>query len=113
MRKEDVIKGIINGSIKKVESYNYSDYDSDLCRNGGRYGFSTFYTRQSKGWEVKHTTTADMSYCSYCGSFGHSCGCSGPHYEDTEWLINYIKNKKIDLENEISLQIGEEIVTEQ
>lgn len=74
--------------IKKVKFFDYSEYDSEKCNNGGCYGFWTDYIRLSNGkWEVVHRTTADLVFCPVCGSFndhydgddcafesGYSCG---------------------------------------
>ena len=74
--------------INKVRFCDYSQYDSEKCRNGGCYGFWTDYTRLDNGkWEVSYGTTADFTYCPVCGSFndhyvgddscfesGYSCG---------------------------------------
>lgn len=74
--------------IKKVKFLDYSEYNSEKCNNGGRYGFWTEYIRISdERWEVTHGTTADLIYCPVCGSFsdhydgddsvfdsGYSCG---------------------------------------
>ena len=74
--------------IEKVKFFDYSEYDSEKCNDGGCYGFWTEYIRISDGrWEATHGTTADFVYCPVCGSFsdhydggdsvfdsGYSCG---------------------------------------
>lgn len=68
-------------NIKKVIFYDYTNYKEDTCSNGGNYGFWTAYIKQrnrkQKGlWRMKFGTTADFEYCSICGCFGDSCGCT-------------------------------------
>ncbi len=59
------------GDVTKVSVYDYSDYDPDLCNNGGRYGYTVNYERSPEGWTVSHSTTADFDYCPVCGSFNN------------------------------------------
>ena len=72
----------------RIRFNDYSNYDSDKCRNGGCYGFWTQYDLVGNSiFEVSHGTTADMDFCPVCGSFndhyegddsvyesGYSCG---------------------------------------
>ena len=78
MKKEELKK------LKKITFNDFSEYDSEKCNNGGRYGFWTNYNRLESGnWEISYGTTADMEFCPCCGSFGdhydydeegYSCG---------------------------------------
>lgn len=71
-------------NVKKVRFNDFSEYDSEKCNDGGSYGFWTDYSRLENGnWEISYGTTADMDFCSCCGSFGdhydydeeeYSCG---------------------------------------
>ena len=64
--------------IKRVRFNDYTDYDSNLCNNGGCYGFWTDYDRLENGnWEISYGTTADFLYCPCCGSFNN-------HYDGDE-----------------------------
>lgn len=74
--------------INIIRFNDYTNYDSDKCRNGGCYGFWTDYNRLENGtWEISYGSTADMEFCPCCGSFndhyegddccydsGYSCG---------------------------------------
>ena len=73
-----------------VRFVDYTDYDADLSRDGGRYGFWTDYKRVGSEWEIQYGTTSDMDYCPCCGTFrdhyegdeciyesGYSCGDFG------------------------------------
>lgn len=56
--------------VKRVRFNDFSNYDSDKCRNGGCYGFWTDYNRLENGlFEVSYGTTADFDFCPVCGSF--------------------------------------------
>ena len=57
-------------NINRVRFCDYTEYDPNLCNNGGCYGFWTNYNRLPNGkWQVSYGTTADFSYCPVCGSF--------------------------------------------
>lgn len=67
--------------ITKVRFNDFSDYDSEKCRNGGCYGFWTDYTSLENGtFEVSYGTTADFEYCPVCGSFDD-------HYEGDDTYL--------------------------
>ena len=78
MKKEEL------ENVKKVRFNDFSEYDSEKCSNGGSYGFWTDYSHLENGnWEISYGTTADMEFCTCCGSFGdhydydkeeYSCG---------------------------------------
>ena len=91
-------------NIGKVILSDYTEYDSEKCRNGGCYGFRTNYNRVKNGWAVSYGTTADFEYCPVCGSFNnhyigdgdieYSCG----EYEviSEETLVKIIDDFKVD-----------------
>ena len=55
---------------KKIRFSDYSDYDPNLCHDGGRYGFWTDYIREESGnYRIEYGTTSDMEFCPCCGSF--------------------------------------------
>lgn len=57
--------------IKKVVVTDWSDYDPDLCNNGGRYAYYTEYAKQDDGlWAVSYDTSSDLEFCPCCGRFG-------------------------------------------
>jgi len=71
--------------IKKAKTYDYRNYDPARCRNGGWYGFWTTYELSNESelrlgldteplYAVSYGTTAEFSYCEYCGSWS-GCGC--------------------------------------
>lgn len=66
----------IEKTVKVVRLSDDSEYDSELCRNGGAYGFWTDYNRMEDGrWYISYGTTADFEFCPVCGSFNnHYCG---------------------------------------
>lgn len=62
---------MLKGNVNKIRFNDFSEYDSEKCRNGGRYGFWTQYDRiEGEVFEVTYGTTADFAYCPCCGSFG-------------------------------------------
>ena len=60
-----------------VSLYDYSNYEKKHSRNGGKYGFQTVLTSLDNGlWAITYYTTADMDFCTLCGSFTteeHNC----------------------------------------
>jgi hypothetical protein len=65
--------------IKKAVITNNTNYDPDLCRNGGHYSFwqKLEYVGETEGtpaYRRSFHTSADFEYCSMCGNFG-SCSC--------------------------------------
>lgn len=98
--------------IKRIRMNDFSEYDSEKCRNGGCYGFWTDYDRVKDGWEISYGTTSDLEYCPVCGCFNNhyvgdeECEYSCGEYEiiSDEELLNRIKsfekteNCYIDLE---------------
>ena len=66
-------------NVRRVRFNDFSDYDSEKCNNGGKYGFWTDYNRLENGnWEVSYGTTADFDFCPCCNDFHsyneESCG---------------------------------------
>ena len=55
----------------RITVRDYSDYDSDLCHDGGHYAVGVTFIRHPDGWERREYTSGD--YCPYCGSFD-CCG---------------------------------------
>ena len=50
-------------NVKRVRFNDFSDYDSEKCNNGGKYGFWTDYDRLENGnWKVSYGTTADLAF---------------------------------------------------
>ena len=67
------MKKINLDNIKRVRFCDYTEYDSNLCNNGGCYGFWTDYNRLENGkWEVSYGTTADFEYCPVSPDFHSS-----------------------------------------
>ena len=66
--------------FSKIRFNDFTDYDSDKCRNGGAYGFWTEYVRLESGnWEMSYGTTSDIEFCPVCGSFNdHYVGEDSP-----------------------------------
>lgn len=69
--------GNFEQDFEETISEDYSDYDSRLCNNGGKYGY---WTKRHYGtiiidgdiyaayYDTQHTT-ADFTHCESCGSF--------------------------------------------
>ena len=55
----------------RITVRDYSDYDSDLCHDGGLYAVGVTFIRHPDGWERREYTSG--AYCPSCGSFD-SCG---------------------------------------
>lgn len=64
----------IPNRINKVRVYDFTEYDPELCCNGGAYEYHITYTRIKKDvWQVSHGTSADFEYCPATGSFINGC----------------------------------------
>ena len=62
--------------INKIRVADYSKFQADTCRNGGNYGFSTYFHRVgADSWEVEYTSTADFDMCPFCGNFVNDNNC--------------------------------------
>ena len=84
--------------INKIRIADYSQYQADSCRNGGNYGFDTYYYRVgADSWAVEYTSTADFYMCPFCGSFVNdydeecSCGQTEAEVISTDKLIKEIE----------------------
>lgn len=56
--------------IETIIIYDDSQYEDGKSQNGGCYGFSTIYTRESASrWRISYDTTSEFEYCHRCGSF--------------------------------------------
>lgn len=87
---------ILNG-VKKVTIVDWSEYDPNLCCNGGKYMYETTYHRRSSGeWDVLYSTSADFEFCPYCGMFGDGCGCTHPEQSTTAEVMKQISSAKDD-----------------
>lgn len=65
--------------FSKIMLNDYTGYKSNLCNNGGRYGFWKKYTFLGQGkWEVSYSCTTDLDYCPVCGQFND-------HYDEDSW----------------------------
>lgn len=61
---------------------DFSEYDSEKCRNGGCYGFWTDYDLLENGlFKVSHGTTSDLEYCPVCGGFNNHYEGDGSYHE--------------------------------
>ena len=103
------IKGVNSLKIHHINLNDYSDYDENLCNNGGHYGFWTRYTSIGNDkWEVSYHTTSDFPYCDVCGSFGeHDHAPWEYDVITTEELYSLVDNFKEDDDHFI------EIITEE
>lgn len=73
---------------KKVIINDFSDFEAEKSRDGGRYGFWTNFNRvDDEKWEVTYGTTADFDFCPYCGNWGDSCGCDEPQIISSSDLL--------------------------
>lgn len=82
--------------------YDYINYDSEFCCDGGKYGFSTHYKQIADDkWEVIHSTTSDFTYCPLCGSFYSNectCGMTDTNKINTAELNDIIKMISYEME---------------
>lgn len=67
-----------------VRVRDYSDYDSELCHDGGRYATGVDFYRHEDGWERQEYTSGD--YCPYCGSFDCCGSCEEAFAAEAERL---------------------------
>ena len=82
--------------IKSATIRDFSNYHSARCNNGGQYGFWETYTFKGEDqYEVEFHTTADFSFCRYCGTF--SCCCDQePEFINQDELWKRIKEAEND-----------------
>jgi Pyruvate/2-oxoacid:ferredoxin oxidoreductase delta subunit len=91
--------------IKKATIYDYTSYDSQKCNNGGAYGFWEKFIYIGDGkYERTYHTTADFSYCEYCGQFSNNCSCESPEMVDEEFVLSQIKDADQNSSTEISAE---------
>lgn len=76
---------------------DYSEYDASRCNNGGCYGFWTTYRSMNiignRYWMVSYGTTADMDFCTCCGSFGNHYNADEENYSCGEFEL--IQDKEL------------------
>lgn len=90
--------------FKKVTVYDYSGYNAATSSNGGDYGFWQVYRPiAADRYEVRHYTTADFSYCEYCGSFNQGdCGCwHEPETVSEAELLQLIREANMDASEDV------------
>lgn len=57
------LKGLV-----RIDINDYTTYDPDYCRNGGRYSWHYHYSRVCENmWEATESTSAE--FCPYCRSW--------------------------------------------
>jgi hypothetical protein len=102
INKNEIVKLIQNGLVKKVRFVDDSNYESGKCCNGGSYGFTeTYYKITDIGDEhfgnfyLSYGTTSDFSYCEMCGTFTDNCGCEYHTVITEEKLSELILNEKL------------------
>lgn len=64
--------------IASLDIRDYRQYIGGQCTNGGAYGYITsYYLRPDGRWDVLYSTTAEFSFCEFCGNFcdDSSCAC--------------------------------------
>ena len=70
----------------RITVRDYSDYDSDLCHDGGHYAVGVTFIRHADGWERQEYTSGD--YCPYCGSFDCCGSCEEAEAAEAERLTD-------------------------
>ncbi len=96
-----------------VRLADYTAYDSDLCNNGGHYGFWRDYSRREDGnWLLSYGTTADFDYCPCCGSFNDHHVHDGQNSDKSKFLCGdyfiVTTEELIDIINEFEKQHGDD-----
>ncbi len=87
------MKTKISPKIKEAKIFDYTNFDADKCNNGGCYGFTTTYSYAGDGeYEVSHSTTAEFTFCPFCGSFNSGSCCDGPRFVTEQKVWDEIKN---------------------
>lgn len=71
---------------KRITVRDYSDYDSNLCHDGGHYATGVTFIRHADGWERREYTSGD--YCPYCGSFDCCGDCEEAEAAESERLTD-------------------------
>lgn len=70
----------------RITIRDYSDYDSNLCHDGGHYATGVTFIRRPDGWERREYTSGD--YCPYCGSFDCCGSCEEAEAAEAERLTD-------------------------
>ena len=81
-------------SAARITVRDYSDYDSDLCHDGGHYAVGVTFIRHSDGWERQEYTSGD--YCPYCGSFDCCGSCEEAEAAQAERLTDSEVMEEVD-----------------
>ena len=85
-RIEDVNGKKRIAAAARITVRDYSDYDSDLCHDGGHYATGVTFIRHADGWERREYTSGD--YCPYCGSFDCCGSCEEALAAEAERLTD-------------------------
>lgn len=91
-------------NINVIKVVNDSEFNPELCNNGGAYRYWTEYTRTVNDvWEVTEHTSGE--FCPYCGSWECSGECS-PEAERiyTEDLVATLNNFVEDEDHYIEME---------
>ena len=81
-------------SAARITVRDYSDYDSDLCHDGGHYAVGVTFIRHPDGWERREYTSGD--YCPYCGSFDCCGSCEEAEAAQAERLTDSEVMEEVD-----------------
>ena len=58
----------MNNKKLTIRITDISNYDPDMCNNGGKYSFTTRYEEQKDGkFEVCYSTSSEIRLCPVCG----------------------------------------------
>lgn len=70
-----------------IKIIDNTQYNPELCNNGGAYSFTTVFTPTEGGYTVTYETSSEFPYCPLCGSFytGDNCPCGMDHPEIRTW----------------------------
>lgn len=59
-------------NISEVRITDYTDFNPNLSGNGGKYAYTTIYSRcdyDENMWAISYETTSDFKYCDALGFF--------------------------------------------
>lgn len=88
--------------LKEIIITDLSDYDSDLCRNGGRYAFYKHYLPQPSGmFRLEYGTSADFEFCPRCGTWGKHRNCTYSFFTKDE-VLNFCE--EAEKESDVSVE---------
>ena len=82
------------GWSTRITVRDYSDYDSNLCHDGGHYATGVTFIRHADGWERREYTSGD--YCPYCGSFDCCGSCEEAETARAERLTDSEVMEEVD-----------------